>query len=376
MSADLKTLLKGISMENKKSFLIAFGGIVFGLLFGYLVGSNNAGKSTPELSLSSPTGSCGAESATTALFELNGKVYNENSIPSALKNNLFELRNEGYLREKGVIDEFALIVSLAEKKGMKFDSEHPPRIDQLLPEVKISDSELKDFFNKNKDRLPPNTKLETVKAQLEQYLKSQKIGAVFMAEIEKLKKEGNYRNLIVAPEAPTVNLDISGYPTKGSKESKFILIEASDYTCGHCKTVHPEVKELMRKYGDKIKFVQMNFSLNPSGLSGQLIRGGYCAQEEGDEAFWRYHNAAFEYQVNPQKMEEMTPAKIAKVAGLDLKKFVSCLAGSKATELLNKTNETLHSNGVSSTPSFFLNNKKVVLEGKGLIKAIEEKINL
>jgi protein-disulfide isomerase len=75
-------------------------------------------------------------------------------------------------------------------------------------------------------------------------------------------------------------------------------------------------------------------------------------------------------------MEEMTPAKIDQVAGLDLKKFVSCLAGSKATELLNKTNETLHSNGVSSTPSFFLNNKKVVLEGKGLIKAIEEKINL
>lgn len=115
MSAHLKTLLKGISMENKKSFLIAFGGIVFGLLFGYLVGSNKAGKSTPELSLSSPTGSCGAESSS-ALFELNGKVYNENSIPSALKNNLFELRNEGYLREKGVIDEFALIVSLAEKK--------------------------------------------------------------------------------------------------------------------------------------------------------------------------------------------------------------------------------------------------------------------
>ncbi len=363
-------------MDNKKSFLVALGGIVLGLLVGYLVGTNKGVKVTPDIGLSSTTGSCGVAENTAALFELNGKVYNENSIPSGLKNTLFDLRNESYLRQKGAVDEFALTVSLAEKKGMKFDAEHPPRVEQLIPEIKITDAELKDFFNKNKDRLPPKTKLETIKAQLEQYLKSQKMGGVFMAELENLKKDGKYRNLLMAPEAPTVNLDITGYPSKGSKESKFILIEASDYTCGHCRNIHPEVKELLRKYGDKIKFVQMNFSLNPSGLSGNMIRGAYCAQEEGDEAFWKYHNAAFEYQPNPQKMEEMTPSKVAQVAGLDLKKFEACLANNKATELMNKTNEVLHTNGVNSTPSFFFNNKKVVLEGKGLTKAIEEKINL
>ena len=120
----------------------------------------------------------------------------------------------------------------------------------------------------------------------------------------------------------------------------------------------------------------MNFSLDPNGLSGQLIKGAYCAQEEGEQAFWKYHNAAFEYQINPAKMEEFTPKKVASVAGLDMKKFEACLKSPKVEELLTKTNEILHANGVNSTPSFFLNNRKIVLQGKGLTKAIEEQIGL
>lgn len=361
-------------METKKSFLIASGGIILGLLVGYLVGTNLNKKSEPSASLSATSGSCGTAEPSVALFELDGKVYDENSIPSGLKNNLFELKNESYTRQKGAIDEYALAIYLAGKKNIKVDPNQMPRIDQLIPEVKVSDSELKDFFNKNKDRLPPNTKLETIKSQLEQYIKSQKMAQVFMAEMDKLNKDGKYKTLLVPPAAPVVNLDTTGYPTKGSKDSKIVLIEASDYTCGHCKNVHPEVKELLRKYGAKIKFVQMNFSLNPTGLSGQLIKGAYCAQEEGDEAFWKYHNAAFEYQAKP--MEEISPKRIATIAGLDLKKFDNCLSGPKSGEFLSKTNGVLQANGVNSTPSFFLNNKKILLSGKGLTKIIEEQIGL
>ncbi len=363
-------------MESKKSFLIAFGGIILGLLVGYFVGINKQGKPTTAASLSGGTGSCGVSESSVGLFELDGKVYDENSIPAAIKNNLFELKNESYMKQKGMFDELALTIYLAEKKNIKYDFEHPPRIDQILPEVKISDSELKDFFSKNKDRLPPNTKLETIKAQLEQYLKSQKMAQVFMAEMEKLNKEGKYKSLIAPPSAPTISIDISGYPTKGPNDSKYVLIEASDYTCGHCKNIHPEVKELMRKYGDKIKFVQINFSLNPNGHSGHLIKGAFCAQSESVDAFWKYHNAAFEYQGDPQKMEELSPSKVATVAGLDLKKFEVCLKDQKTADLLNKTNELLHSKGVNSTPSFFFNNKKIVLQAKTLTKAIEEEMAL
>ena len=125
-----------------------------------------------------------------------------------------------------------------------------------------------------------------------------------------------------------------------------------------------------------IKLVQMNFSLNPAGLSGQLIKGAYCAQEESLEAFWKYHNAAFEYQGDPKKMEELSASKVAKVAGIDLKKFETCLKGQAASDSLNKTNALLQSKGVNSTPSFFFNNKKLVLQAKGLTKAIEEEMGL
>ena len=222
-------------MEKKKSLLVAIGGILLGLFTGYFVGVNKGGKETPSVSLADKSGSCGVSETSNNLFELDGTVYNENSISSALKNNLFELKNESYTRQKGVVDEFALTVYLGKKKNIKVDPEHMPRIEQVLPDVKVSDSDLKDFFNKNKDRLPPNTKLETIKAQLEQYLKSQKMAQIFTTELEKLNKEGKYKYLVLPPPAPVVNLDITGYPTKGSKDSRYVLIEASDYTCGHCK---------------------------------------------------------------------------------------------------------------------------------------------
>ena len=72
----------------------------------------------------------------------------------------------------------------------------------LMPEVQVSDEEIKDFFEKNKNRMPPNSKLETMKANLSRYLKNQKLFSWF----EKVKTPKNLEDLKLA-ESPSPKVD-------------------------------------------------------------------------------------------------------------------------------------------------------------------------
>jgi protein-disulfide isomerase len=196
------------------------------------------------------------------------------------------------------------------------------------------------------------------------------MGKTYIAELATLKKEGRYRNFLVRPIAPEVNINIEGYPFQGPKDAKFVLVEASDYTCGHCKTTHPEVKKVLEKHKGKIKFVQMNFALQPHGLSGKLVAGAWCAQKQGK--FWDYHNLAFEHEFDTK---DFNAEGIAKVAKLDMKKFKKCTEDKAADDFIHKTNDMLSAVGVNGTPSFFLNNKKLVLRA-GLEQAVNEAMGL
>ena len=138
---------------------------------------------------------------------------------------------------------------LAKKQGKLKDKSNPPALTDVLNIPEPSESEMKSLFEMSKGRLPPGTKFEgEIKKQITQYLKSQKVGALFREEVAKMKKDGAYRSMIAGPVAPELNIDITGMPSMGPNDAKVTLIEVSDYTCGHCQRAHPEVKSILKKF--------------------------------------------------------------------------------------------------------------------------------
>jgi protein-disulfide isomerase len=375
-------------MENKK----VLAGLVFGLIIGGAVGQFSGSKSgdtkiaqlgkTKDAAVGKCSVGGGVNPDEEKVLTLGDKTFAYNELPGHLKHRIFDIQNDAYERSVKYYEEFALRALLAKEKNPNVAMENLPKMKDLIPEAEVSDKELKEFFDKNKNRLPPGTTLEKMRPQLTQHLKNQKLYKWFDDTLASYKSSGKIKILAKGPVSPEVELDLKGRPSLGNKDAKVTLVEASDYLCGHCQRVHPEVKEVIKKYGDKLKFVQANFSLRPEGDSGVYVRGAFCAQEQSEKLFWKYHNTTFERQGKaPTEEEEKLGAselatKVAKEVGLDVEKFKTCLNGEESKKAVLESNEKLSSVGVHGTPTFFINNKKLNVGSEGLVKAVEKALGI
>jgi protein-disulfide isomerase len=204
-------------------------------------------------------------------------------------------------------------------------------------------------------------------------------------EVENFEKKGRLKILAKAPVAPLVNLELTGLPFKGAENSKVVVVEASDYLCPHCRHAIDEVEKVLKEYSGKVKFVQANFALRPTGLSGALVRGAWCANKQGNDAFWKYHEKAFAVpqeaatpvSPNTEKAFADTAIKVAQDAGINVKDFETCLASEDSKKGMEANNSKLTSVGVTGTPTFFVNNRKIGAPGNlsSAISAEIEKIS-
>ncbi|KKT87007.1 MAG: Sodium/proton antiporter [Parcubacteria group bacterium GW2011_GWA2_46_10] len=98
------------------------------------------------------------------------------------------------------------------------------------------------------------------------------------------------------PDAPDVPVLEEGDHLRGSIDAPVVLIEYSDLECPYCKRFHPEVKQMIEKYGDKIVWAYRHFPLEAIHSSARpLAEGSECAaQLGGNDKFWEYVDYVFE----------------------------------------------------------------------------------
>lgn len=366
-------------MEKNKMPIILTMASIISLVVGVFVGKN-LGQSSPKdtaINLSAPrtNGSCGLEGngeAPEGVISLKGVVLKTEQLPVSLQDGLYEVDHQSYEKKNALLEEFGLRWYLAKEKGKAENLNEIPATLDLLSISEVSEKELKEFFNKNKDRMPPGSTFEAIKPQLSNFLKMQKGREVYQAKLDEVKKGNHFQILLTSPLSPQINLDTKDLPSIGPKDSKNVLVEASDYLCGHCKNMHPTVQKALKELDGKIRFVPMNFSLRPDGTSGKMIQGAYCAQKQSADLYLKYHKNAFEYE----GQEEPNPIEIGKISGVEADSFKKCLDSEEAKEYVKKTNEKLSSIGVSGTPTFFLNNRKIHVGEEDMVKVIKENLVL
>jgi protein-disulfide isomerase len=147
-------------------------------------------------------------------------------------------------------------------------------------------------------------------------------------------------------------------PWVGDVNAEVIIVEFSDFQCPFCANSLPTVNQIKDTYGDKILFVYRDFPLHDiHPEAGKAAEAAQCAFDQG--LFWEYHDHIFENQaewigVGVPKFKEYAGA-----LGLDVESFNSCLdSGKYADEVEADLLEGQHF-GVTGTPSFFINGRKV-----------------
>ncbi len=147
----------------------------------------------------------------------------------------------------------------------------------------------------------------------------------------------------------------------GPKDAKVTIVEYASMTCGHCahftKDVWPELK---KKYVDtnKVHYVFREFPLDNLAAAASML-----ARCTGEDKAFSLIEVLFEKQ-NEWAFGEGNPVprlfEIAKQAGFTQESFDKCLTDQKLLDEITagrtRAGEVF---GVSATPTFFINGKKL-----------------
>ena len=83
-------------------------------------------------------------------------------------------------------------------------------------------------------------------------------------------------------------------PSPGGASASVEIIEFSDFQCPYCQSVAPVLKQLMAKYGDRVKLVWKDFPLPNHPDARPAAEAALCANDQGK--FWAYHDKLFDNQ--------------------------------------------------------------------------------
>lgn len=166
-----------------------------------------------------------------------------------------------------------------------------------------------------------------------------------------------------SPAAPTGNGRIAeeviaGEWTKGATTPKVNLVEYSDFQCPSCAFYYPLIEKVVLEYGDRLSFTYRHF---PLPQHKNALAASYAAEAAGKQGkFWEMHAMIFDRQ---QKWSESYTAAqtfegYAKELNLDLAQYKKDIS-SETKENVSHDRKTGEASGVQSTPSFFLNGKKM-----------------
>jgi protein-disulfide isomerase len=146
----------------------------------------------------------------------------------------------------------------------------------------------------------------------------------------------------------------------GSDKAPVTIIEYASMTCPHCahfeETTLPELKKRYIDTG-KVRYVMREFPLDALAAAGFML--ARCA---GKDKYETVVETLFAKQADWVVQQPIEPLKaIAKQFGFTEESFNACLANQKLLDSIQAVRDHAVSKlGVNSTPTFFVNGKRLV----------------
>lgn len=185
------------------------------------------------------------------------------------------------------------------------------------------------------------------------------------------------RGLKTATQGQVQQIDYSKGHKIGSDSAKVKLVEFSDFQCPGCRSAEPAIKQVLSKYQNDVQFIYRHFPL-PQHTNGK--KGAYLSEAAGKEGkFWEIHGKLFDTQTQWSSMKEADAQSyflaLTRELGLDEDKMRQGMASGEFKPVIDDDILEGKRLGVNSTPTFFLNGKKLSLQNfMDLVTVIEEEL--
>lgn len=144
---------------------------------------------------------------------------------------------------------------------------------------------------------------------------------------------------------------------RGNKNAKITLIEYADFECPYCKQFHGTMKQVMDKYGDRVRWVFRQYPLQT--LHSQAwaeASASECAGEQGK--FWQFADIIFSKTNSNDGLDLTKMQEYAVEAGVDASTFNACYKQEKYADKIEEDIADAQSAGANGTPYTLLIDQK------------------
>lgn len=158
------------------------------------------------------------------------------------------------------------------------------------------------------------------------------------------------------PEKKDVEKPGKDNAVKGNANAKVTIQIFSDFQCPFCKRVEPQLAQIEKEFGDKVKFVWRHM---PLPMHADAPLASEAAQEifvqKGNKAFWEFHDKLFAAQGQPETLKRENLEKLAGELGCDMTKFKAALDSHKHKAVIDADVAVAKKADINGTPAFAIN---------------------
>jgi protein-disulfide isomerase len=149
-------------------------------------------------------------------------------------------------------------------------------------------------------------------------------------------------------------------PSHGPKDATFTIVEFGDLECPACKQAQPNMNKLMEEE-PKARLVFQNFPLAMHKWAMTGAKYLDCLGRQNNEAAWKFIGVVYDHQaeINEQNADQMLKGYV-KEAGGDPDAVAACVAKPETEKRIRETMALAEKVGVNSTPTFFINGRRLV----------------
>jgi protein-disulfide isomerase len=214
----------------------------------------------------------------------------------------------------------------------------------------VSDEEVAAWYRANPKRVE-GAKLEQVREPIRSLLAQERAQVAFLSYVERLKVK---TPVSIRLEPPRQVVAAADAPSQGPAGAPVEIVEFSDFQCPFCLRAYPTVKQVLRTYGDQVRFVYRHYPLPSHPNARPAAEASQCADDQGQ--FWAYHDRLFADQ---GKLSDEDLRRVAADLGLDTARFNTCFESRKHSDRVEADIRAGNDAGITGTPAFFVNGRLV-----------------
>lgn len=304
--------------------------------------------------------------ANAVIATVGGQPLKAGALLERLKPIIYRMRLEAYELTKKQADQLldnTLLLTEANRRQIG-----PEQIIRTEVSDKVrppTEEEVAKFYNDNKSRL--SGELNSLRNQIANYLQEQSRLNLEKELSARLRKSANIRWLISEPEQPVLSISLDDDPARGDVNAPVTVVEFTDFQCPACAAMHPVLDQVLKSYGNKVRFVVRDFPLSQHEFARKAAEAANAAKAQGK--FFEYADLLFK---NQKALDVASLKKYASELGLDRARFDAALDRGTFAAEVTKDIEDGESYGVGSTPSIFINGRQLrILNEEGLRQAID-----